>query len=187
MAELRLNLTNVSALVVDRDLYSQGITRQILRGFGLQFQHHARTAKEAQEFLEKNKVELCLVEADLPDMTGYKFVRWLRRHEDEAIRFLPVLILTGYTQAQNVAAGRDCGANSIVRKPFSPKTVFDHIAFAAGTKRAYLESPNYIGPDRRFQDIETTHKRRATDRAREEEDAPDATAADGAELKAANG
>jgi CheY-like chemotaxis protein len=165
MTELRLNFTDVTALVVDRDPYSLALTRQILRGFGVASQFQASTGAEAQNLLLRSDVDLCLIEADLPDMTGFDVVRWMRRRGEQTIRFVPILILSGYTQMRSIAASRDCGANAVVRKPFSPRTMFDHIAWAAGSKRPYLDSPAYLGPDRRFRgEAEDAPQRRLTDR-----------------------
>lgn len=177
MGELRLNFTNVQALVVDRDQYSSTLTRQMLRGFGVRSQLYAKTGEEAQEILQNNAIDLCLIDADLPDMSGYALVRWLRRREEAEVRFLPVLILAGYTQLRNVAASRDCGANCVVSKPFSPRTMFDHIAWSAASKRPYLESAKYIGPDRRFRDEDDAPRRRMTDtiEAQDDDDAPDSS------------
>ncbi len=175
MAEPRLNFDNVSALVVDRDQYSLTLTRQMLRGFGLRTQYQARSGDEAQKFLRKTPVDLCIVEARLTDMSGYDLVHWIRRRPEEILRFMPVMLLSGYTQMRNVATSRDCGANCIVRKPFSPKVLYDHIVWSAASKRPHLESSVYIGPDRRFHDLEdTAPARRVTD---EDAPAPDPDAA----------
>lgn len=163
MSGMRLNFSGVIALIVDRDSYSQSLTRQILRGFGVGACHDSASAAQAQEFLLNAPVDLCLVDADLPDMTGFDFVRWMRRREETTIRFMPILILSGYTQQRNVLASRDCGANGVVARPFSPRTLYDHIAWAAASKRPYLESARYFGPDRRFQETPGAPRRRFTD------------------------
>lgn len=150
MAELRLNFANVSVLIVDGDYYSRILVKQMMRGFGVQEQHQAAKAEEAKDILTKTAIDLCLVEADLPDMLGTELVRWMRRRQEETLRFMPVLLLTGYTQIKNIAACRDCGANGMIKKPFSPKTLFEHVAWAAASKKPYVESGKYIGPDRRF-------------------------------------
>lgn len=164
MADLRLNFTDVTALVVDQDEYSRTLSRQILRGFGAAMPHEAGSAAQAQAILAAHPVDLCLVEGDLPDMTGFDLVRWMRRCDAPGIRFMPILILTGYTQQRNVKASRDCGANGVVAKPFSPRTLFDHIAWAAASKRPYVECVAYVGPDRRFrEEAAGVPRRRFTD------------------------
>jgi two-component system chemotaxis response regulator CheY len=61
-------------------------------------------------------------------------------------------VLTGYTQLRLVAGARDAGANVVVKKPLSPRTLFDHIVWVARVNRPFIETADYAGPDRRFRD-----------------------------------
>ncbi|MFZ1989972.1 MAG: response regulator, partial [Alphaproteobacteria bacterium] len=94
-----------------------------------------------------------LIEAALPDMPGFDLVSWIRRCESKEIRTMPILMLTGYTQKQAIALARDCGANSVLKKPVSPHVLFDRIAWVARNERQFVETANYIGPDRRFKSL----------------------------------
>jgi hypothetical protein len=48
-----------------------------------------------------------------------------------------------------VARARDSGANFIVTKPIMPKVMFDRIIWLAKETRQFVDSENYVGPDRR--------------------------------------
>jgi hypothetical protein len=37
-----------------------------------------------------------------------------------------------------------------VKKPVSPKVLFDHIVWSASQERNFVEGDSFIGPDRRF-------------------------------------
>lgn len=163
--EEKLNFSQISAIIVDGDRYSTGIVSQILRGFGLTRQLIAGTGGEAKRALETDKYDLVITECVLPDMKAADLVRWIRRSGSPAIRYLPVVMLTGYAQYSNVTAARDSGANSFVRKPVSPNVLFDHIAWSARTERPFIESDVYVGPCRRFKFGEPApgFNRRATD------------------------
>lgn len=150
MSQPTLNLTNVTALIVDPDKHMLGIVSQILRGLGLNRQFQFATGKEAEEFHAKNIVDLCIFEAVLPDMSGYDLVKRIRQNPNQKLRFVPVMILTGYTQMRSVATARDCGANLVVKKPVSAQTLFDHIAWMSRSDRPFVEVGDYVGPDRRF-------------------------------------
>ncbi len=49
-----------------------------------------------------------------------------------------------------VAEARDCGANFVVTKPFSPALLLERILWVARDTRPFLEVGDYLGPDRRF-------------------------------------
>ena len=149
MAE-RLNFSQIECLVVDADQYSTSILGQILRGFGLSKHSVIETADEAKRRLSAGHFDLLICDATLPDAHAGELIKWIRRQPALNIKYMPIVVLTGYTQFSNVVVLRDAGANIVVRKPVSPNILFDHVAWSARNERAFIETDNYIGPDRRF-------------------------------------
>jgi len=154
MGQARLNLKGVTALLLDSDQFSRGLISSMLRGFGMDQPVIGHTGADAMAYLNGNTVDLCIMEAMLPDMSGAELIKWLRRPEMEKIRFVPVVVLTSYAQLRQVSAARDGGANIIVRKPVSPQSLFDRITWVARVARPFIDAPNYSGPDRRFQSVD---------------------------------
>ncbi len=149
MAE-KLNFEQIEALVVDADQYSTSILGQILRGFGLSRHTMIETGEEAMRRLPSGHFDLLICDALLPDMNAGDLIKWVRRQPGIPLKYIPIVVLTGYTQYSNVVNMRDAGGNIVVRKPVSPNVLFDHIAWSARTDRPFIETDNYIGPDRRF-------------------------------------
>lgn len=154
MAQPRLNLKGVTTLLLDSDGFMRGLIASMLRGFGMDPPVMGATGASAITYLKSHCVDLCIMEAVLPDMSAPELIRWIRRPENEAIRFVPIIVLTSYTQLRTISATRDSGANLIMRKPVSPQGLFEHIALVARTVRPFIDAPNYSGPDRRFKTTE---------------------------------
>lgn len=152
MAQARLNLRNVTTLLVDRDHFTRGLVAQMLRGFGMDSPTVAETGAQAKHHLMHHYADLCIIEAALPDMPSADLLRWIRRQEKSPFRFVPVIVMSGYTQLHLVASARDAGANLVVKKPVSPQSLFDRISWVARTARPFIETADFIGPDRRFRD-----------------------------------
>lgn len=146
----RLNFSQIEALVVDNDQYSTSILGQILRGFGLARHIILDNGEDAKKKMASTQYDLLICDAILPDTHATELIKWIRRQTALNIKYIPIVVLTGYTQYSNVVNLRDAGANIVVRKPVSPNVLFDHIAWSARTERAFIETDNYIGPDRRF-------------------------------------
>ena len=146
----RLNFTQIEALIVDADQYSTQLLGQILRGFGLSRQNIVDSGEEARRKLGSSRFDLLICDAILPDTHASDLIKWIRRQPALETKYIPIVVLTGYTQFSNVVTLRDSGANIVVRKPVSPNILFDHIAWSARTERAFIETDSYIGPDRRF-------------------------------------
>ena len=51
---------------------------------------------------------------------------------------------------RDVIKARDCGANYIIAKPITPKTIMDRILWIAREDRMGIDCDTYVGPDRRF-------------------------------------
>ena len=62
-----------------------------------------------------------------------------------------------------VAEARDCGANFVVTKPFSPTLLLERILWVARDSRPFLEVGDYLGPDRRFRNEDYEGEERRAD------------------------
>lgn len=151
--EEKLNFAQIEALIVESDQYSVSILSQIMRGFGLNRNVVVETGEDAKQRISSSHFDLMICEAALPDIPASELIRWVRRQAAPAIKYMPIVVLTGYTQASNVVMVRDAGVNCVVRKPVSPNVLFDHIAWAARTDRPFIETDDYAGPCRRFKNV----------------------------------
>jgi DNA-binding response OmpR family regulator len=145
----RINLSNAGVLLLDSNAEGLELLAQMFAGFGMHTPHRASTADEAQGVVRDRELNLVIVDSAVSDMDGYEFVKWLRRSSGSPNRYAPVILLTGHTKASQVAKGRDCGANLVVRKPVPPLVMMQRIIWVSRESRSFVEAPNYCGPDRR--------------------------------------
>ena len=171
MGQARLNLKGVSTLLIDSEQFTRGLIARMLRGFGMDPAKQFENGESAKAYLKHNCPDLILVEAVLPDMPSADLINWVRKQDKGPTRFVPIIVLTGYTQLRTVAAARDAGANNVVKKPVSPQSLFDRITWVARVARPFIEAGDYVGPDRRFRQIEPPDAKykRDTDNAGSEE------------------
>lgn len=149
MTLTHMKLNGVSTLVVDDDQFGIDLLTQMLRGFGMDQTRVVNTAQEARSALDSHTFDLCICSSLLSDQSGADFVKWVRRRKPPG-RFIPILVLTAYSQMHTVTTVRDAGANMVIKKPVSPRVLYDRIAWAARPARPFIETSSYIGPDRRF-------------------------------------
>jgi DNA-binding response OmpR family regulator len=155
MGQMRLNLRGVTTLLVDSDHFTRGLIAQMLRGFGMDAPTIYDSGKAAKAHMLHHYPDLCIFEAAFPDMDSSDLIRWIRRRQDKTpMRFVPIIVLSSYTQHRHVTRARDSGANLVLTKPVSPQSLFDHIAWVAKAPRPFIETASYMGPDRRFRTIE---------------------------------
>lgn len=73
----------------------------------------ARSIVEGRRLLEEKRVDLILLDGNLPDGDGFAFCR-----EVKAVRKLPVLLLTARDMDGDELEGFDAGADDYIKKPF---------------------------------------------------------------------
>ena len=144
------NFDGAVTMVIDDSPFSLELTAQALIGFGMKVRHACESAAEAIAILQNHPVDLILVDCEMPGMSGYEFVRWLRRSGLEPNAFAPVIMTAAHVRRSKVSEARDCGANFLITKPFSAGVLLERIVWVARDARPFLEVGDYFGPDRRF-------------------------------------
>jgi CheY-like chemotaxis protein len=167
MAQARINLRNVTTLLLDSDPFTRGLISQMLRGFGMDFPTACETGAQAKHHLTHHYADLVIIEGAMSDMLGAELIRWIRRQEKSPFRFVPIVVMSGYTQLRLISDLRDAGANLVVKKPLSPSALFDRITWLARNARPFIEAGDFIGPDRRWREVEPADgmRKRESDQA----------------------
>lgn len=75
----------------------------------------AASGEEALQILGAERVDLVILDVDMPGLSGREVVRRMR----EANIRVPVIMLTGRSGEADTVAGLEAGANDYVAKPFS--------------------------------------------------------------------
>lgn len=147
--DARLNLKSAHILCADESNQGLDILSQILVGFGVQHIARAQSADEYRRIMSSQPIDLALIDSGLGGI-GYELVRWLRLSPLEPNRYCPVVVLSGHTPRSQIELARDCGSNFVVTKPISAKVLLERIFWIGRSKRLFLETDSYAGPDRRF-------------------------------------
>jgi two-component system catabolic regulation response regulator CreB len=71
---------------------------------------------KALEFLDREKVDLIVLDIGLPDMNGFELCKDIRKKGN-----IPVIFLTARTDEVDRVVGLEIGADDYVTKPFSPR------------------------------------------------------------------
>mgnify|MGYP000963590476 CR=1 FL=1 len=151
--DVRMNLERSVVLLVDDNPQALELLSAMFRGFGVHRQVKSTSAKDAQNIVKSRELDLIVIDTAMPGMSGYDFVRWLRREAPEDARFTPVIMLTGHAARATVESSRDCGANFILAKPFTPEVLLQRIYWVAKDERQIVCCETYVGPDRRFKNM----------------------------------
>ncbi|HDZ47756.1 hypothetical protein LCGC14_0107470 [marine sediment metagenome] len=111
-------------LVVDDSADSLGMIHHALEQAGLTALV-AMEGAQAISIAEKMIPDLILMDALMPNMDGFETCRCLKMHPDLAA--VPVIFMTGLTDAEDVVRGLEAGGVDYVTKPVRPKELVARI------------------------------------------------------------
>jgi len=93
----------------------------------------AAGGREALDFLRQQRVNLVLLDVMMPEVDGYAVLQQLKA--DEALRDIPVLMISAVDEIQSVARCIELGAEDYLPKPFDPVLLRARIGACLEKKR----------------------------------------------------
>lgn len=114
------------AMVIDDSRAMRMILSRTLSAFGYEVVQ-AVNGKDALAQIHQNAapVALFLVDWNMPEMNGLDFLKNLRA--EPRFQSIPVIMVTTETEADQMLAALEAGANEYVIKPFTSETIEDKL------------------------------------------------------------
>lgn len=136
-----LDTRTIKILVIDDEQFMRNMLVRLLEDLGFQHISEAANGIEGLRIVLEMGQELGLVicDLDMPSMNGFDFVRLLRVLPDSSHPSVPVLIVSGYSQEENVRTIADLGINGFLVKPVTVEELRERVPNAVlspSTKRA---------------------------------------------------
>lgn len=141
------SLSEVHVLIVDDNRQMRLLTRALLRAVGILRVTEADTARAAFDVMSATQVDLVLADWKMQPIDGISFTRMARMEGPNP--YVPILMMTAYTEMSRVAAARDAGVSGFVKKPISAKILLERISSALTDERLFVRTEDFFGPDRR--------------------------------------
>ena len=171
------DLSNFTILVVEDSAYMHSLLTSMLKSFSVGDILVSEGGEEAIDVLKVtqartvsryvNKVDIILMDWLMARGSGEELLKWIRTHEKDSIRFLPVIVISGYTTSVITQKARDLGANEVLVKPVSGNSLAQRICSVIERPRNFIKVSTYFGPDRRRKDENRTGPERRKTTAQE--------------------
>jgi CheY-like chemotaxis protein len=144
-------LARVRALVVDDSRCMRDLLKTILESLGV---GNVITAEDGAHGLAEMKSippDIVFVDWMMTPLDGIEFTRMVRTAPDSPCPYVPIIMVTGHTEAHRIRQARDVGITEFLAKPVSAKSVYQRIYSVVEHPRSFIRSKSYFGPDRRRQ------------------------------------
>lgn len=125
--------------------------RMALRGLNVRNVQLAANHEQLLKAFENAEPD-CLVlyvDNESPEDEGLRFLNFIRRDENSPSPRIPVLVLSPSREIPTINAVMNAGAHGYVLFPTSGDILLRKITAACTSPRAWIERPDYVGPERK--------------------------------------
>ena len=125
--------SNLHVLVIDDEEFMRQLLVRLLNNLGIHTVSEAQHGVEGMTRLRlaRRKVNLVICDLEMPRMNGHEFVEKLRSGDSGAPDpDIPVIILTGHADEENVHDASRLGINGYIVKPISRNVLEERLKAA---------------------------------------------------------
>jgi len=150
--QARYVLDNIKVMVIDDNKHMTALVVEILLALNVRDVVSVSDAAKAFTELKHFCPDVILVDWNMQPLDGLDFVRLVRTAKDSPNPFVPIIMLSGYTEYRRVTEARDAGVNEFLAKPISAKSIYQRMISIIDNPRPFIRTKNYFGPCLRRQD-----------------------------------
>ena len=143
------DLSGLSILIVEDNKHMQLLLRDMMRALGV---HTVRTADDgaaALKTLVDFDPDIIITDWNMDPLNGVELVQMIRTGDDSKNPYVPVIMLTAYTEYKRVKEAVDVGVNEFLAKPVSVTGLYHRVVSIIDRPRQFVRHKSYTGPDRR--------------------------------------
>ncbi len=145
----------ITVLIVEDNQLMLDITKSLLLTFGVGHVIGAQNGEIGfKRFCEYNP-DIVIADWMMKPIDGISFTRRVRGDPLSPNPYVPVILMTGFSERRRVFQARDAGVTEFLVKPFNARDLYKRIAQIIERPRQFVRSTDFFGPDRR--------RRRTTD------------------------
>lgn len=153
MAGTKFDFASVGVMVVDDNRHMRALLCSILHALGFKQVREFGDGETALMHIDELRPDIVITDWHMEPMNGMELVRNIRNAAEETTRYVPIIMLTGHSEADRVRMARDAGVHEFLAKPISAKSLLARIIRIVEHPRPFIKTTDYFGPDRRRRDM----------------------------------
>lgn len=142
-------LNTVKILIVEDMQPMLSLTLSILKIFGFTNVDGAKSVEEGYELFRQKNHDLIITDWLMEPYDGLDLIRFIRMNDDSPNKFVPIILMTGYSDQARVEIARDMGVTEFLMKPYSARDMYARIVQIVEKPRQFVDADEFFGPDRR--------------------------------------
>ncbi len=146
---MALHLKNLTILVVEDNTHMRKLLVEVLRALGVGQVFQADGGQKALQLLRHERTDIIITDWQMSPMDGLEITEIIRQDNRNPSRYVPIIMMTGYSSHEKVARARDHGVTEFLVKPFTVDGLAKRLVHVINAPRSFVATPVYQGPDRR--------------------------------------
>lgn len=140
---------SLKIVVVDDSRPMRSLIKSFLFGFGVKDIAEAEDADSGFKAIVEFNPDIVITDWRMPPADGIELVQRIRMDTDSPNPYLPIIMLTGFTELHRVKQARDAGVTAFLAKPISAAALYKRICTVIDDQRPFVRVGDFFGPDRR--------------------------------------
>ena len=140
---------NVTVLVVEDNQPMCDMVLSLLDAFGIKRAHSARNGEEGYKAYLKHKPDVIIADWMMKPVDGILFTQKIRTNPGSPNPYVPIILMTGFSEKKRVVTARDSGVTEFLVKPFTARDLYKRLAQIIERPRQFVKTEVFFGPDRR--------------------------------------
>jgi two-component system chemotaxis response regulator CheY len=139
----------LKVLVVEDNQPMLEIAKTLLLTFGVGEVLTARNGDEGFKVFCKEDPDIVIADWMMTPVDGITLTRRIRSELRSPNHYVPIILMTGFSEKRRVIQARDAGVTEFLVKPFTARDLYKRIAQLIERPRQFVRSEDFFGPDRR--------------------------------------
>ena len=146
---MRVEFSRLRFIIIDDNTYIRRVLRALLYGFGAREVFEAEDGAAGLEAFMAHSPDIVITDWEMPILDGIEVTRMIRQPSSNSNPFVPIIMVSAYSEKRRVIEARDAGVTEFLVKPISAKSLYQRVLNAVANPRPFVRTATYFGPDRR--------------------------------------
>jgi len=146
---MSFDLSKLSMIVVDDNGPMLLLLRSVLLAMEIRDIRTLRSAQAAYGEFVGRPPDIVVTDWSMKPMDGVDLTRMIRNASDSPNPYVPIIMLTSFSQFRQVRKARDAGVTEYLIKPVTTHGICSRLTAVIEQPRPFVRTGDFFGPDRR--------------------------------------
>ncbi len=142
-------LDKLRVLIVDQNSHVCELLRTILQTVGAGTIDLSSDGVAGFESYCRFEYDVVFTDSEMEPISGVDFVDLIRTSPRSPNPYVPIVMLSAYSDEERVKLARDHGVTEFLAKPFTADIVLKRLEAVIENPRSFVRTRSFFGPDRR--------------------------------------